>query len=637
MLNFCDAITSPVNSSLNFFKLSQFINKSVVVAKDGTGQYSSIETAVAAGHKFISVKEGSYTLQADLTLDGQCLVGASPKTTIINTAYKLIFKSPPSVTTGTVTINTNDLLGTLSDDPLVSYADPWIIVMGQLLKISSIAGTTINLPSIYRGAQITAQTFYLFDAACTGSLFSGFTVNHLPAAPARLFEVSGFNNTVENNVFNFSSLTSQGLYLCPGSLLNSIKHNTFNNGLLQMALLNSQSNLISGNYFSNSSSISLSIATDDATLYSLQTVISHNFFSAFKDTAVSCAYSPLFVSGNRFLNSTGATGIIINDVSNSVFASNDFSNAGLSYCFSGISISSCTFDANILTGETYFDGISFSSFTSNISDSQLSFFLATEVTISSNIITGKLLFEGDNSSVTSNIFKDAPADFAISVKGSEILVVFNVIKDCLANAIDVDSSSSDVTVSGNKIYGCEIGINVQSSRSTITANSIEQYSVTGILVLSGISEITVTSNQLTNSNSASNGIFTSSPANISDNSINTVSGPGIEFDSAETFELCSCSENNISSCTFGVYYNGTSMNHSTFSSNIVSACSDNGISIEGGAYCTVTSNESFNNTGIGLYSGAGTDFFIFLSNICNSNGTNTSLNGTNHITVHNIP
>lgn len=242
-----------------------------IVADDGTGHYATLEAAVAAGETFIFMKNGSYSITADLELEGVTIVGQSTQGVIISLTHTIqMADANNSTTAGTATFTNNDktVSGAGTSFNSVPTADPnkYIFSDGMLGEIDSIAGaTSMELFSAYFGPSLdydgAAYTLdhQTFDVDAVGSHIENLTILHSPAGADNAIEVSGVRTVIKNINFRSIGITSTFI-ACPRntaqiSVYNTIEKCRFEGGSVGVQLFNSKhTRIVDCDFFANNSS-----------------------------------------------------------------------------------------------------------------------------------------------------------------------------------------------------------------------------------------------------------------------------------------------------------------------------------------------------------------------------------------------
>ena len=242
-----------------------------IVADDLSGGYSTIEAAVAAGEKYIFVKDGSYSITADLVLEGVTIIGQSTQGVIISLTHTIhMADANNSTTAGTARFTNNDktVNGAGSSFNSVPTANPnkYIFASGMLGEIDSIAGAdSMELFSAFFGPTLDYDglTFTFahqtFDVDAVGSRIENLTILHSPAGADNAIEISGVRSQCKNINFRSIGITSTFI-ACPRntsqiSVYTTIESCRFEGGDVGIKLYNAKHTRIVGcDFFGNSSS-----------------------------------------------------------------------------------------------------------------------------------------------------------------------------------------------------------------------------------------------------------------------------------------------------------------------------------------------------------------------------------------------
>lgn len=523
-------LSSTVNRTLNYLRSQIAIDQIAVVAKDGTGQYEEVDTAVAAGHKLIYVKAGTYDIDANLDLAGVILFGESPKNTTLqvadNVTISLQGHSAADIhQSGTITFteNSTDVDGTGStwatgaDNPQ-TYSDPWIATLNYLQDINSVTSdTAASLHQRHEGPNLAGYADYAFlDLLNMGSIISGFTIfDNSDSNTTPLIRISDAMNIIFNNYFKASqTYTTRIIEMAPSTSVacyNLISHNLFISGQTAIYIKDAYRNTIQNNKFQHQSNHCIEYAA--ATTYlnprgnrflhndmlacggralelntgAHRTIFDHNQIIESNDTAirVEAAIDDLQITNNR----------IITDNNECVY-------------FANVACNRTLISDNYIAGDLYLSDCNHLRCQNNHLHSSYLQSHGTHANISNNTLNSckiEVSATGLHSLVNNNVFIGAQADDAIllnadhgqacnnhidsptgrgiQVDGNYCIVHANTIEDAGSTAITVDNGQTQNTITGNNIdspSGHGIELQANNSRAIIANNNILNTSNKGI-------------------------------------------------------------------------------------------------------------------------------------------------------------
>jgi hypothetical protein len=140
-----------------------------IVDASGGGDYATIQSAILAGEKSIFVRNGSYTLTADVAIPAApfSLVGESPDGVLINCAsnHSLVFAGDTAVylVGGVSVTNGSTLVTSVSGSPawLTNVAAGDVLRIGRTFhEVASVTSdTTLNLVSAYQGMTFASVNY----------------------------------------------------------------------------------------------------------------------------------------------------------------------------------------------------------------------------------------------------------------------------------------------------------------------------------------------------------------------------------------------------------------------------------------------------------------------------------------------
>jgi hypothetical protein len=597
-------IISSLNCSLLFLQYLLHNARFAVVALDGTGNYSSIQAAVAANEKTILVKPGTYSITSDLVLVGQSLISLSPSDTILNLTNATIelftHTAADSYNTGSCTLTNNSVnvtgIATAWDtgaNAPSTYSNPWLIGQGHALKVTSVLNdNTLVLEDQYRGSTLT-MLYFLVDLKNFNSEISGFNIVHEPTAPRPCIKVSGIGNVVKDNYLRCDRVnTSIGIQLGAAaiSVAHSCKiiHNSINSGVIGIELKNSHACFVSENTLQNQTASVIATNTTDGDCW-LNKITFNNILSA---SAIACvlAYGSNYTefSFNKLVNCRNHA-VSIEESHYCNISNNTLDTVATTFSL----ISATPLPSNYLT------------FSCNQASQDIEIY-SNYSTFSYNRMAAVYL-DGSHNSICSNYFQSFYA------LGSYNAISANNSYDSPTAAIEVDGSFC--TITANTIYkGTDYSIILNGTGShTCNSNTID--SPTGAAIFVNAPCCSITGNNTKNGGSAP------FPA-------------AIIVDPASTNSIIS--NNNIAIPNqHGIYCEASD---SIISDNLITD-SDNGagIYLENGDRVHITGNHCITNTTYGIFVANTSDRIVITSNICLNNITaQITNNGTNTEVAHNI-
>jgi parallel beta-helix repeat protein len=594
-------IISSLNPTLLYLQYLLHNARFAVVAQDGTGNYTTIQAAVAANEKTIFVKEGTYSITSDLVLSGQSLISLAPGKAILSMVDATIELETHTATTaykfGTSTLTNNSTTvtgvgGTLWDTGAncpSTYTNPWLIGRGMALKVASIQNdTSLLLEDQYRGTTQT-MNYFLIDAKNIGSEISGFLITHEPTAPIPCIELSGIGNVVKNNIFRCDRVnTSHAVYV--GASAISVAHscrvenNTINSGVKGVELKNAHACIVSGNTFHNQTGNVISTNTDDGDCW--MNKITYNNVIAVSGVAFTLDTDSDYseISFNK----------VVNCRNNAVnIDSSDYCNITNNTCDTSattFSLYSAT-DCNYLT------------YSFNKANRDVEVYTNYSTISFNNLAT--VYVDGDRNTFNCNYFQKA---FFL---GSYNAVTGNHSNNATAASIEVDGSYCSVT--GNTIY-----------KGT-------DYSI----ILDGAGFHTCGDNSI--NDSAGTAIQVEAPnCTVSGNSINSAGAVGFAAINVDAAGHTSSITGNVisTSADHGIYCVAS---YCIIRNNCSGSTAAAGIYLETGDQCIINGNVCNSNTTYGIFVANTSDRIIITDNICLNNVTaQIQNNGTNTVQADNI-
>ncbi len=250
---------------------------STIVDINGNGNFTSIEDAVESGASSIIIKKGTYTIENDITLEGQVLIGESQNNVILNMINTSIILKQTSKTSsgGTVqfengsrTCNGNstaftNLNGNLDNKILFSE--------GRILSIDEvISGTSMELKTKMFGAvndvinnSVIQDSFIAFESRSSFSSIENMTINHNATKPRDTIVINGYGNSIKhvhfynkNRVVTFIKISKTDSELSVKTL---VENNYFEGGTISIKMNRSYETIINNNYFASNRNIIIDI------------------------------------------------------------------------------------------------------------------------------------------------------------------------------------------------------------------------------------------------------------------------------------------------------------------------------------------------------------------------------------------
>lgn len=231
-----------------------------VVATSG-GDYTNIDTAVAAGKTKIFVRNGTYSITSQLNITSTTIiVGEDPENTIIS----LTGTGKITLTADYCTLANLKISSTLSTNALLEVVGNYITVSGVHITNSSSSSRILNVQGSYSNIN---NSYFECTGNATGSIFNWS--NGISGTQSRITNnrfrvnsgntgacivVSHTNSTISHNTFDVSNGNSGAQTLLNVNATGiTIVNNVFNSGQVsnQKAITTSTSSIgIIGNLFS---------------------------------------------------------------------------------------------------------------------------------------------------------------------------------------------------------------------------------------------------------------------------------------------------------------------------------------------------------------------------------------------------
>jgi hypothetical protein len=570
-----DQIIPNTISHANYLKNLIISKKLIVVDQAGGGDYVDIASAVAAGHKRIFVKEGRYTLLANLDLIQTSLIGESPATTIIDlNTFNISIKSTAQYNTGTATVvgsSTEIQAGGAASwsgaAKPSSYLDPWFISDELAAKLDPALFTDTRAyitPNNNPGGAYTAINYEMQDNPSIGSNVSGFRIEG-----DGQFNVSG----ISNNVFNCVFMKAAG--------------------------------------GAGTSHIEIGISGEAAYLTKITNC---HFFGAEKGIILSNAPFSYIVDCTFAVSVTAVKAVGISLTTNNLFIIRSKfydSNTGANACVeisdtAGIKIIDCIFryvrgyDIIIDTcTDVWIEGCNFYS---RITTATISIINTSIIHFCKNTIEATTLFSTDADCqdifITDNVMGDEPISFlskgnlsicnnqfSPSVMGGNISITnsangtvfsnnivvgrcltftgneYNICDNLLINTPNTATAAIKIIGNHNIISGnllenpALIGIGITGDYNTVSSNIVYSSGGDGIVVVLGALGRNIVAANIINDPTGDGIEITSGPAVVSGNIIYSASAKGIYLVNADNISMCG---NCADGCLVGAKIDNTS-------------------------------------------------------------------------------
>ncbi len=631
-----------LNPTLNALRINKLAAEFITVSPTtGAGDYSTIFDALDAGHPFIFVKEGTYNETNDLVLNGQTLIGESPKTTIINLVDNNIefedYDATDSYLTGTAQLVNNSTTvngggGTLWDtggNAPSSFSDPWLIVNGMALPIANVVNdTTLTLKEQYRGDTQTGN-YHIIDAKNIGSTFTGFTVIHTPTGGLDMMRISGIGVNVNNNVFQCDRLnTSRVIAVGPddgaggafsvGANIN-IQNNKFLSGAIAIELQSAESCVISDNSFQNQNDHIIRTETSLSNS-GYHSIINNKFFGCTNAAIeLEAGSTNMIIQGNVF------------DVCRSYNIDMDDSNFALiqNNHFDGVTTQDvirmqntcmyCNVSNNYSEPNDWTLSCKFCKIENNMFNIGLIDITGDNNTVNGNSFEqGKISITGNHTTVNNNVFEDGDADDVILLNGESCTANGNIIEDADGYGITLDGAGSH-TCNNNTINSTgDMSIRIDAPNCTVANNTIKDSGADGIRTALSYLNSVITGNRITNP--AETGIrYIGADSNISNNNISTPGSHGIFIDDTGVGQGDDIiiSNNYIETPTGSGIYVESSTGGVKIDDNLIKTPSVNGITIDstGAHQLSVNGNTILTPGALGIILDAGGETSIISNNV----------------------
>jgi len=643
------AMSSTVNPTLNYLRSQIAIDQLAVVAKDGTGQYEEVPAAVAAGHKLIYVKAGTYDIDSDLDLQGVILFGESPKNTTLNVADNVTIALQGHAAadihnSGDITFTQNSTAvtgvattwATGANNPQ-TYSDPWVLIANYLQDINEITNdTTASLHERHEGTTLPNQTEYaLVDLLNLGSVITGFTIyDNSDSNTTPLLQISDSLNVIFNNYFKASqTYTTRIIEMAPaGSVAcyNLISHNLFISGQTALYINEAFNNHIHDNTFQNQANHCIEYSAAAITyLNPRANRITSNLLLGCGGTSIELNVGAhrTVIQSNYILHSNSYCIYVAADSDDLFILDNRLQNSNNeTIFFVNVTSRRNIISRNFIQGDCYLSTCTKMQFTHNhLLDSIVDAYGENSNISHNTFDDGKIAINSTalNSTANNNIFQNAQADYAIYLNANYGQACNNSIENAVGTAIQVDGDYCTVDSNTIESPGSD-GIVVHNSETnnTISNNVINSPSARGIEINSSCSRISITNNLINGAGDEGIYLYQTQYCIVSGNIINSPSGTAIYAD------LDSGSVNNntiydaprgihclveteliidgnmIKSITtdYGIYKASGNGDRFTCTNNTIEDTADAAIYIDNNALSTICSNNNIANSGgYGIY------------------------------------
>lgn len=605
-------IISSLNKTFLFKRLESYNSKFVVVAADGSGNFTTIQSAIASGANHIFVKSGTYYVDsADLDITGVHLIGENAKSTIITLQndYSIHMREYAAATryndgTFTLTNGSDDVTGagtswaSGANNP-DSFDNPYFRVNGICSPVNSFTNDTsfeINLGIDYQGPTSAGLSYDILDLGDIGRI-ENFTIIDESIIVGHSLLISGLKPVVTDCVFYNNSILRTAID-CQYSSSAFIHNNIFEGYANGIAVSYSDHTLISVNNFYYSSAYSITVNE------SSYNTISDNLFAGIEGGIYfdsNMDYTSLV--NNYFLLCNSycvyfeniqshfiAQGNFLSSNSNSVF----YADKGTSHIWSG-NVFGTTSDIDFYCDD--------SNIINNIFNEELVVTMSgARMRCSSNFfVLGNIHSTGSNNIVSFNIFEDAAATYAIRCRiGTFQICSSNIILDC-TSGIFIDANSCECT--SNFVYSASSdGIVLDGSDITCISNYIHTCTSEGIICEANVDSLFINSNFIYEANAASIFVECNGDLVISNNFIYSSSGtstgiyvPGSVYRALEI----SIHDNYIKKSYNAINVSADS-NYLSIQSNLIIDPSGDGIQVTDGTYAIISNNIILESTGYGI-------------------------------------
>lgn len=478
-----------------------------IVSTDGTGDYTTIQAAVTAGETQIFVRDGAYTVDADVNLTSPTsIIGESQAGVVITfTSSSYEIKAGPasvsSYSTGTISMSAGGDsvvtgVGTLWDANVA--AGDYIQLNNSWYEIESVdSDTQITLTRDYSGIAITGGSYKILENIVAGYYLANFTLKgpHTTATQPFIHLYGVYDSLVENVTCECTAVAWGGSGIYMGAALKSTIRNCsfyqMDSGIRTYA--------VSGEYADQIRVEGCSFYDCDYGSFvigNMGTITSSLFLNC--QTGLDIALTDGTCSGNKI--TAGVTGILM---------------AG----------ARSTVEGNVLAGGTG-KGIDDSGTRNNISNNNLNGWATAIKSVSSGVvISNNTIYvpegagvhaEGTYSLVSGNsiVFSGSGVQIGIYVSDDFCSISGNIISNSSWWGIVVNTAAGYCSVTGNTLYLItNEAIYVAGDYAAISGNNAGG-SGTGVHTTTAASQTIIQSNSLVNNGTA-----------IVDNGSNTLETP----------------------------------------------------------------------------------------------------------------
>jgi hypothetical protein len=339
-------LSRSLNPTLNYLRVQKALDRACVVAQDGSGNYTTIEAALASGAEVIYVRAGTYAPVGDLELDGQSLIGeGAANTTIrIGTDSSIIMKSSGAGTrysTGTVTLTNTDetITGALTawatgGTAPSTYAKPCLITNRGSFFGTVTNDTAFEAASKWNGPSSAGQAYVIADVECHGSELRGFKIEHVlvGANVEQLVKVTGLQNRIAENYFaGLAVYTNSVIRVAPtGSwaLGTRIENNVLDGGQNGIEIIEGVDTLVEGNLVKSMSNTGMTVGSGGVLKPSHVRVLGNQFVGCEYGIGMDADCDEWKIVGNDFTTTRTSDIGIWGAVSGLVIEGNNLKNPG---------------------------------------------------------------------------------------------------------------------------------------------------------------------------------------------------------------------------------------------------------------------------------------------------------------------
>jgi len=268
---------------------------SVIVDINGNGNYTTIKEAVESGASLIKVKNGTYSIDEDLELINQKIIGDTQKGVIINLNNSTIkTKDVSNITSnGTVQFVEDDKTVNGNNTAFLNLEDiennMYLYSEGRTWEIDSIVGSTImdlktkmfgKLSDALTGSTLKTNQIS-FEANSYGAGLENLTLNHIISQSKKAIVINGYRNSIKNVLFydpeNLSTFITISKSDTEITLKTTIKNCYFEGGSIAIRINRAFDTRIEDNYFTSSNDKCIEIFTKAR----YTDIINNNFTSGY--------------------------------------------------------------------------------------------------------------------------------------------------------------------------------------------------------------------------------------------------------------------------------------------------------------------------------------------------------------------